>query len=260
MTDGASRRPRVLLTNDDGVRSPGLRAAYEALSAVADVTVVAPTEQKSGASHTITLGQPLRAYALGEMPGYMVEYTPVDCVKLALDSLLPGRPDLVVSGINWGSNAGNLVHYSGTVGAAIEAALVGVPALAVSLACLRCPDFGPSARVTRVLAERVLARGLPAGTVLNVNVPARPWEELKGFRWCRQSLSRLQDDYERREDPRGVPYYWLSGSLDLQGEVPDDDATALSSGYVAVVPITIDWTHRELFGRGGADYLDGLGG
>lgn len=254
----AARPKRILLTNDDGVRAPGLRAVYEQLRELGEVTVVAPVDQRSGASHHITLESPLRAHRLADLPGWMVDFTPVDCVKLALRRLLPEVPDLVVSGINRGSNAGYLVHYSGTVNAATEAAMAGVQAMAVSLCGYDDPDFEPSARVARALAERLLEAPLPPRTILNVNVPARPWERLQGLRWCRQSLSQFDDAYEERIDPRRSPYYWLTGSPIPIGSAPDDDLRAIGEGWVAVTPITVDWTHEELYRDGGARLLDGL--
>ncbi len=251
-------KPRILLTNDDGAHARGLRAVYDSLSAFADVTVVAPSNQHSGASHCITLDTPLRAHPLKDLPGYRVDFTPVDCVKLALSHLLDERPDLVVSGINRGSNGGQLVHYSGTVAAAKEAALAGVPAVAFSLAQWRKPDFAAAAKVAAQIVPRVLEQGLPPMTVLNVNVPPGPYSDLKGFRWCRQSLQSLDDQYERREDPRGKPYYWLSGAGPLKGNGNGDDLTLLEQGYVTLTPLSLDWTHEELFEGGGEGFLKGL--
>ncbi|MBI3726063.1 5'/3'-nucleotidase SurE [bacterium] len=241
-----SPRKRILLTNDDGVRAEGLRAAYAELTKIADVTVVAPTEQRSGMSHTITLEQPLRAKPLADLPGFMVDYTPVDCVKLALKVLLKEKPDLVVSGINQGANAGHLVHYSGTVGAAVEAVLNDVPAVSSSLCGWAKVDFGFAARVTRELCSRVLSGlPLPPNVVLNINVPNVPESLIKGYRWCRQSQRMLRDEYDTRTDPRGQPYHWLTGVFDFEGGTPDDDLTAVKEGYVALTPLTVDWTHER---------------
>jgi len=253
-------RPRVLLTNDDGVRAPGLAAAYAALAEVADVTVVAPSEQRSGVSHSITLEVPLRATPLERYPGYRVDFTPVDSVKLALKHLLPQPPDVVVSGINRGQNAGFLAHYSGTVAAAKEAALSGHQALAISLCTLKDPDFEPAAALLPALVRLLVERPLPPGVLLNVNVPALPTRELRGFRWCRQSLRVLDDDYERRSDPRERPYYWLTGAGPLEGLDPADDLTAIQEGYVALTPLVLDWTHPALFADGGDEALDALRG
>jgi 5'-nucleotidase len=245
---------RILLANDDGVRSPGLRAAYEALSELGEVTVVAPAEQRSGASHALTLETPLRADPLKDLPGFMVSGTPVDCVKLALSELLDAPPDLVVSGINRGTNGGILVHYSGTVAAAKEATLLGLTALAVSLCEYKNPDYRASAKVTRLVAERLLEAPLAKGLLLNVNVPSGPYEDLKGIRWCRQSLAPLPDIYERREDPRRRPYYWLGGTGPFEGQEPSDDLSAVAEGYVSVTPLKIDWTAEELYASGRAAF------
>ncbi len=252
------RRPRILLTNDDGARAEGLRACYTELAKIADVTVVAPTEQRSGMSHSITLEHPLRAHKLSDLPGYMVEYSPVDCVKLAIRSLLEVRPDLVVSGINRGTNAGHLVHYSGTVAAAKEAVLNDIPAIASSLCGWRDCDFGYAARVTRELAKKVLeGKRVAPGVILNLNVPNRPEHEIKGFRVCRQSQRMFPDDYEHRLDPRGQPYWWLTGVLTFEGNAPDDDLTAINQGYVALTPLEVDWTHEKSLGALGG-MLEGL--
>lgn len=255
-----TKRPRILLTNDDGVRADGLRACYEELARIADVTVVAPTEQRSGMSHGITLEYPLRATPLADLPGFMVEYTPVDCVKLALKCLLPEKPDLVVSGINRGSNAGHLVHYSGTVGAAVEAVLNGVPAVASSLCGYRDVDFRYAARVTREVCARALERGpLPDPIVLNLNVPHLPEERIKGFKVCRQSTRMFPDNYDRRQDPRGQDYFWLTGVYAFEGGTPDDDLTAVQEGYVALTPVSVDWTHERSYrALGEGRFLEGL--
>jgi 5'-nucleotidase len=257
-----SARPRILLTNDDGVRSAGLRSCFEELSRVGDVTVVAPVDQRSGTSHMITLETPLRAHRLVDLPGWMVDFTPVDCVKLALRQLLPAPPDLVVSGINHGWNTGHLVHYSGTVAAGKEALLNGVPAVATSLCCWDRPgDFGPAARATRQVVEALLASPIPRGLLLNVNVPDVPEGQLKGFRWARQCTRPLVDTYERREDPRHRSYYWLTGALQgLVGQVADDDVSVVQAGFVALTPLQVDWTERDVLARGqSGELLGGLG-
>ena len=253
---------RILLSNDDGYAAPGLTAAYEALQELGEVTVVAPTQQKSGASHSLTLEEPLRARPLpGDRPGYMVDFTPVDCVKLALNELLPEPPDLVVSGVNRGSNAGHLVHYSGTVGAAIEAVLHGIPAVAFSLCQYASPDFTAARHVVRNVTAQLLAHPLPPRTLLNVNIPPRSHAEIAGYRWCRQSLATLGDEYDRREDPRGHPYFWLTGTIDgIQGAHDDDDLRNIRAGYVTLTPLRIDWTDEDLWQSGGGALMDGLQG
>lgn len=247
---------RILLANDDGADSPGLHAAYEALAPLGQVTVVAPNAQESGASHAITLETPLRSEPLPDGRGHRVWGHPADCVKLALDQLLPdGPPDLVVSGINQGSNGGILVHYSGTVAAAKEATLQGYASIAISLCQWKNHEYAASAKVLRIVAERLLANPLPKGVLLNVNVPPGSYEDLKGLRWTRQSLAPLPDVYERREDPRSRAYYWLSGSGPFRGQEPKDDLVAVEEGYVALTPIKVDWTDEAVFGAGGADLL-----
>ncbi|HBP17738.1 MAG TPA: 5'/3'-nucleotidase SurE [Planctomycetes bacterium] len=248
----------ILLANDDGADAPGLIAAYEALCELGEVTVVAPAQQQSGQAHAITLETPLRANRLRERPGYRVPGTPVDCVKLALNQLVESPPELVVSGINQGTNGGILVHYSGTVAAAKEACLQGIPAMAVSLCQYRDCDYSAAARVTRTLAERLLAQPLPRGVLLNVNVPPGPYEALAGLRWCRQSLASLDDVYERREDPRGRPYYWLGGSGPFKGEAEHDDLIAVEGGYVALTPLRVDWTDEESWRGGGSALVEPL--
>lgn len=252
-------KPRILLSNDDGVRSPGLLSAYEALSAFADVTVVAPADQRSGHSHMLTLDTPLRAKPLKDLPGFKVDFTPVDCVKLALRNLLPEPPDLVISGINWGWNAGQLVHYSGTVGAAVEGVLNGVPSMAVSLCCGHAkPDFGPAGQITARIAQQLLAEPLPQHSLLNVNVPVG---EIKGFKWARQSLRQLDDQYDARQDPRGRDYYWLTGDIgQLEGLDPGDDIEVIRAGYVALTPIRIDWTDDALMQSHAGRWVEELGG
>ncbi|MEZ0230233.1 MAG: 5'/3'-nucleotidase SurE [Planctomycetota bacterium] len=254
-----TRRPRILLTNDDGVRAEGLRACYVELAKIADVIVVAPTEQRSGMSHSITLEHPLRAHALTDLPGYMVDYSPVDCVKLAIKCLLEDKPDLVVSGINRGSNAGHLVHYSGTVAAAKEAVLNGVPAVASSLCGWKDCDFSYAARVTREVVKRIVVDGeaLPPSVVLNVNVPNRDEKDIKGFKVCRQSQRMFPDHYEHRLDPRGQPYWWLTGVSSFEGAVAEDDLSAIKDGYVALTPLQIDWTHEKSVREMGG-FLKGL--
>ncbi|MBL4849989.1 MAG: 5'/3'-nucleotidase SurE [Planctomycetes bacterium] len=247
---------RILLANDDGADSPGLQAAYEALAPLGQVTLVAPNSQESGASHAITLETPLRAAKLSDERGYRVWGHPADCVKLALDQFFPdGPPDLVVSGINQGSNGGVLVHYSGTVAAAKEATLQGYAAMAISLCQWKDPEYAASAKVLRLVAERLLANPLPRGVLLNVNVPKGPYEDLKGLRWTRQSLAPLSDLYERREDPRGRAYYWLSGTGPFRGDAERDDLIAVEKGYVALTPLRVDWTDESSYGGGGGGLL-----
>jgi 5'-nucleotidase len=242
MTDSG---PLILLTNDDGIHAEGLRCLRQAVSGLGRVSIVAPESQQSAIGHAITLYEPIRVREVmrdGLFYGYGVHGTPADAVKLALYSLLPRVPDLVISGINDGANVGINVLYSGTVSAATEAAILGVPAMAVSLAQKKDPPFHLALPHVETLARLVLENGLPPGVALSVNIPALPVDEVRGFKLTRQGLGKFRESYERREDPRGNVYYWLSGEV-----VPDtaDDATDLSAlmdGYVSVTPLFYDLT------------------
>ena len=202
---------KILLTNDDGFDAKGLRALYDALEVDHDVIVSAPSLQQSGTAHRLTLDRPLRARRLKNgMEGWVVDGTPADCVKLAVRNLLEEPVELVVSGINQGSNAGILVHYSGTVAGAKEALTMGLPAIAVSLCGYRNLNYQFTADKVRDVLEKLKAADFPERTMLNINVPNIPVEEIRGTRVVPMSESFIEDGYERREDPRGQTYYWLS--------------------------------------------------
>jgi 5'-nucleotidase len=248
MTDG---RPLILLTNDDGIHAEGLRYLHLVASKLGQVKIVAPDTEQSAVGHSITLYDPIKAHEVmkdGVFYGYGISGTPADSVKLALYSLLPRPPDLVMSGINNGSNLGINVLYSGTVSAATEAAILGVPAMAVSLAQKKDPPFGWALTHIELLGRWILEQGLPRGVALNVNVPALPPERIKGLKLTRQGLSKFRESVEQREDPRGNVYYWLSGQ-GTEDETSDEvDITALAHGYVSITPLFYDLTahsHRE---------------
>ena len=227
--------------------APGLAALAAALDAVGEVVVVAPDRERSAVGHAVTMTEPLRAWRDRWADGrevFVVDGTPADCVKIGVKALLDGRPDAVVSGINLGGNAGVNVIYSGTVSAATEATILGIPAAAVSLDTFTDPDFGPAARVAASVASKLLAEGLPPGVLLNVNVPAVPNEKLAGVRITRQSSAVMEDRYEERLDPRGRRYFWLAAERMVGLEPrPDDDITALKEGYVSITPIHYDLTN-----------------
>ena len=207
--------PYILLTNDDGITAPGLRTLHDLLSPKAEVVVVAPDRQRSATSHALTLSEPLRARKVkenGQLFGYAVSGTPVDCVKLAHHDLLDRLPDLVISGINYGSNTGINALYSGTLAAAVEGTILGIPSIAVSLTTFRNANFEPAARFTLKLIPHLLERGLPKGITLNINVPNVPTEELQGVRVTIQGNSIYDDHYDARKDPMGQSYYWLTGT------------------------------------------------
>lgn len=237
-------RPHILLTNDDGIAAQGITVLRAALATVGKVTVVAPERPRSASGHAITLHKPLRADLVrmpGDWQGYASNGTPSDCVVLGVMALMP-RCHLVVSGINLGSNLGEDLTYSGTVSAAMEGAICGVPSIAVSLAGEEDPDFAPAARFTVRLARQVLLHGLPPNILLNVNVPNLPEEAWTGVAITRQGRRRYEGRVECRTDPRGRPYYWLGGEIieDIAGN--GSDGEALQRGKVSVTPLHLDLT------------------
>ena len=240
----------ILVSNDDGVDAPGLAALTSALTELGDVYVVAPLHEQSAVGHAITIRDPVRARSVGvglegAAAAYGVQGTPADCVKLAVNQLLPRKPDLVVSGINRGPNTAVNVIYSGTVSAATEAAILGIDAVAVSLCDWKGGDYGPSQQVAARIAGRVLDRGLPAGILLNVNVPAVPTEEIRGIMPTRQARSRWDESFHERVDPNDQPYYWLTGTFVNLDEGENTDLWAVENGFVSVTPIQYDLTAHE---------------
>ena len=246
---------RILLTNDDGIQAPGILAMYHALAELGDVTVVAPETVQSATGHGITLSTPLltsRVTMAEGVHGTAVDGRPADCVKLAVQALLPERPDLVVSGINSGANVGINVLYSGTVAAALEAAFLGLPAIATSLLLRRNiePDYAAAGRVTVGIIKDLLAGGLAAGQLATINVPAlRPGERPAGTKYCRQCTRPWLDTYDRREDPRGRPYFWNSSVFKLDTTESDTDVAYLRDGYTTVTPLQFDLTDHGLLQR-----------
>lgn len=237
-------RPRILLTNDDGIYAEGIAVLRDALQEVGEVTIVAPERPRSAMGHAITLHKPLRAEEV-RIPwggqGYATNGTPSDCVVLGLFAIME-RCDLVVSGINLGPNLGEDVTYSGTVSAAMEGAICGKPSIAVSVADYEFPDYGPAARFTAKLACQVLTHGLPPDTLLNVNVPNLPEDEIMGVAITRQGKRRYEGRVERRTDPRGRDYYWLGGEIieDIEGDGSDGDA--VRDGKISITPLHLDLT------------------
>jgi 5'-nucleotidase len=234
--------PHILLTNDDGYGAPGLCALAEALADLAEVSVVAPSSEKSGAAQSLTLRQPIVAQQVAERH-WSVDGTPADCVIVALHKLLPEKPDLVISGINFGANLGENVYYSGTVGAAREAALHHLPAVAISL-CSKAQGakFENAARIARTTAEMILKEGLPDQVLLNLNVP-QPWNG--EVRFTRQSKKITRNQLSEGKDPRGRSYFWLFEQKIDRDVEPDTDYAAIFSGAVSVTPLHLDPTHTE---------------
>ena len=246
------KKIEILLTNDDGIYAEGIIALYDALKKVGRVTVVAPDTEQSAVGHAITLSSPLRikeAHRRGEFFGHAVSGTPADCVKIAVRAIMKSKPALVVSGINLGPNTGYSVLYSGTVSGATEAALFGIPSIAVSLGTFVRPDFNYAAFFTASLARTLLKEGLPKGTFLNVNVPARPAGKVKGVRVTRQGMTPIIETFDKRVDPRNRTYYWLTGEvLNIKGR-DDSDIAALHDGYISVTPVQCDMTDHGSIGR-----------
>jgi 5'-nucleotidase len=250
--DAPASRPLILLSNDDGIDAPGLRALAGALSELGTVAVVAPAQEQSAVGHAITVRLPMRAHAwpleteAGRVWARAVTGTPADCVKIACQRLLPRPPDVVVSGINHGPNAAVNVIYSGTVSAATEAAILGIPSVAISHCTWgRGADMGPAADWARRIVRTVLDEGLPAGVLLNVNVPEGAAEEILGAEITRQARARWEEEFEERLDPTQAPYYWLGGRFVNLDEGHDTDLDAVSRGYVSITPLHYDLTAYE---------------
>jgi 5'-nucleotidase len=243
------KRYNILVSNDDGIDAPGIYALVQELRKIGDVVVVAPDKQQSAVGHAITMNFPLRAKEVkkdGSFFGYAVEGTPADSVKLAVKALLKKKPDLVVSGVNHGANTAISIIYSGTVSAATEGTILGIPSIAVSLTTYGPPDFRYAAKFSRKLALLVLKKGLPQGTLLNVNVPAVPEKEIKGVRITRQGQAVWNDTFDVRRDPTNKEYYWLTGNLEEDDGGPEFDQSCVRDNYVSVSPIHYDLTDYDM--------------
>lgn len=234
----------IVLTNDDGIEAPGLRAAATALEDLGHVWVVAPDRERSASSHALTLHKPLRVSEKkwGGKRVYAVNGTPSDCAFLAIKELLPGPAAFLVSGINAGANVGKDTTYSGTVSAAMESSILGVPAMAISITKYRVKSFRTGGRVCRKLVEWLLKHPLPEGVFLNVNVPPLPLSKIQGVRVSRQSQCAYKGRLEKRTDLRGVPYYWIGGERGKHRGEEGTDISSTEAGYVSVTPIHLDLT------------------
>lgn len=250
----ATKKPLILVTNDDGITSVGIRTLVELMKLIGDVVVVAPNSPQSGMGHAITIGEPLRLYPTADIFKDVDEYecsgTPADCVKLAKHYVLKDRkPDLVVSGINHGSNSSISILYSGTMSAAIEAAIEGIPAIGFSL----CDhnekaDFEHVKEHLLTIVRQALSKGIPKGVALNVNFPAKSKEPLKGIRMCRQADAKWQESFDIRKDPHGRNYFWMAGEfVDLDSVQEDTDEWALKNNFVSIVPSHYDLTAYKAF-------------
>jgi len=251
MGNSDNHRPLILVTNDDGYKAKGLLKLTSIAREFGDVVVVAATESQSGRSHAITIKEPLKYKQIEEADGYvkyMVRGTPVDGVKLAMNSILKRKPDLLLSGINHGSNASSSIVYSGTMAATLEGAIHYIPSIGFSLLdYMPDADFDPSEGYVRHLVGKVITEGLPPLTCLNVNIPAVPLEKLQGIMICRQADGFWKEDFQERTDPRGTKYYWLTGTYhNREPEMEDTDEFALSKNYISVVPVSVDLTAHKM--------------
>lgn len=261
-------RPLILICNDDGIEARGIVALAAALDGLGELYVVAPEREQSAVGHAITVRDPVRARPhdfetpSGSIYARAVSGTPADCVKLAVNQLLPREPDLVVSGINQGPNTAVNVLYSGTVSAATEASILGIDAMAMSLCAWQGGDFEVAGRYARRIAGRVLQQGLPPGILLNVNVPARPAEEIQGITITRQARSRWEEGFDERTDPFDRPYYWLAGTFVNLDEGENTDIAAIEDGFVSITPIQHDLTahaHLQEISQWGWDRIEEWG-
>ena len=243
---------KILVTNDDGIDSAGIAALKKSLSEIAEVTVVAPRQEQSAVGHGITMQIPLRVqeyYIDGSFFGYAVDGTPADCVKMGMRNIMKEDPDLVVSGINHGSNTAINIIYSGTVSGAREAAIMDVPSIAISVTNHRVKDFSYAAEIAKMLALKIIEHGLALGTLLNVNVPDVPEDEIKGILVTKQGKSKWDDIYEKRVDPYGRDYYWLTGSMMEVDKELEFDQVAIKNNFIAVTPIHFDLTDYETYDK-----------
>ena len=240
------KKPLILVVNDDGITASGIRALVETAQEFGEVVVVAPDSPQSGMGHAITLGKPLRMHKsdiFEDIVAYECSGTPVDCVKIAVDQILKRKPDLCVSGINHGSNSSINIIYSGTMSAAMEAALEEIPSVGFSLCNYsHDADFTTAKIVVAKIIKQILKNGIAKDTLLNVNIPDLKEDKLKGIKICRQALAKWDENFDHRKDPQGRDYYWLTGKFENRDKGQDTDEWALANGYVSVVPVQYDLT------------------
>lgn len=240
---------RILICNDDGIHAPGIAILHRAVRGLGELHVAAPDVERSAVGHAITLSDPIKCTPVEKEDGFCghaLSGTPADCVKLAVRALMADAPPgLVLSGINLGSNTGVSVLYSGTVSAATEGIVVGIPGIAFSLCTYADPQWNMAGRIAEEMTRKILDHPLPPGVLLNVNIPNLPYNELKGIKITRMGRSRFIEKFHKRLDPRGRTYYWLDGDLEVQDEGDDIDIHAVSNGYVSVTPIHLDLTARQ---------------
>jgi len=254
------KRPLILVTNDDGINAPGIRTLISVVKNIGDVIVVAPDSPQSGMGHAITINSTLHSSRITPKNSEIIEYscsgTPADCVKLAINELMPRKPDLCVSGINHGSNSSINVIYSGTMSAAIEAGIEGVPAIGFSLLDYSWnADFSQSKDFIRKITLNALNNGIPKGVVLNVNIPAVKKSDIKGVKICRQAKAYWVEEFDKRKNPLGQEYYWLTGKFVNKDQGEDTDEWALKNNYISIVPVEFDLTaHHAIQGLNEWDF------
>jgi len=246
-------KPLILITNDDSITAKGISYLVKAMKPLGEIVVVAPDRPQSGMGHAITIHDPLRLKKSDQFEGiesYTCSGTPVDSVKLAIYEVLNRRPDLIVSGINHGSNAATNILYSGTMSAAIEGAIESIPSIGFSLLDFdKDADFEAAAHYATKISEQVLINGIPKGTCLNVNIPKGKLETLKGTKICRQGKAFWEDSFDKRTDPFGNEYFWLTGNFTILDKGDDTDLAALEKNYVSIVPTQFDMTAHHLIGE-----------
>ena len=245
-----TKLPVILITNDDGITSPGIRNLVEAVKGLGKIVVVAPDKPQSGMGHAITIGHPLRMNKVEMFEGvesWQTSGTPVDCVKLAVDKILHGKPDLCLSGINHGANHSINVIYSGTMSAAMEASIESIPSIGFSLLSYSYEaDFAAARYYVREIVSSLLKKKMDKHLLLNVNIPAIPLELIKGVKLCRQAYAKYEEDFKQRKDPHGKSYYWLTGAFVNFDKGKDTDVWALENNYISVVPVQFDLTNYPL--------------
>ena len=241
---------RILLTNDDGIRATGIQALWEQLKTIAEIIVAAPSQQQSATGHSITVYHPIwvnkQPFEDSRITGWRIGGTPADSVKIALDTLMTEKPDLVISGINHGPNLATDVLYSGTVSAAVEGAMHGIPAIAISLATDAEPDFGPAAAFCRSVVQQIIDKTFPAFSLININVPPVPATDIRGVTVTRLGIIEYENAFERRMDPRGRIYYWMAGTPVETPNPGDTDVAAIRSNQISLTPIHFDLTDYSL--------------
>mgnify|MGYP000007261461 FL=1 len=250
-TTMTKKRPLILVTNDDGITAPGIRALIKIMNEIGDVVVVAPDRPQSGMGHAITVDNVLHCNPINIDEGPQIEYscsgTPADCVKMAINEILNTKPDLCVSGINHGSNSSINVIYSGTMSAAVEAGIEGVPAIGFSLLDFNYKaDFKQGKDFVKRITLSALKNGIPEATVLNVNIPKLKEEHIKGIKICRQANGYWREDFDKRKSPFGKEYYWLSGEFVNKDKGEDTDIWALENGFISIVPVQFDLTAHHM--------------